>query len=108
MQNSKKRYETITTRLQQAAPQISPETARSLLAAPYPTGLYAHYYEEYFGTLHTMLFDATALTVEVCFGSPQVNPWHPFNLRHPGASDAYTVMLPLERTTPEFWERIAL
>jgi predicted choloylglycine hydrolase len=108
MNHSQNRYHTITARLQQAAPQISPETVRGILSDLYPTGLCAYYYEEFFGTLHSIIFDATAVTAEVCFGSPHVNPWYQFDLRHPGASGPYTATLPLEHAEPEFWERTAL
>ena len=100
------RDNTITARLQQASPQITPETVRGILSDLYPNGLCAHYYEDFFGTLHAIIFDATTVTAEVCFGSPHVNTWHRFDLRQPGTPGPYPAMLPIEHPFPDFWERI--
>lgn len=108
MRHSKTRYDTITSRLRQAAPNITPETMRSLLSEPYPAGLCAHYYEEYFGTLHSMILDVTTGVAEVCFGSPHVNIWRTFDPLHPAASGEFAVTLPIEHPTPDFWERLPL
>ncbi len=108
MRHSDVRYNTITARLQQSAPQITPDIVRGILSDPYPEGLCAHYYDEYFGTLHSIIFDATAVTAEVCFGSPYENAWHTFDLRQPGTSSEYQVTLPIEHPAPDFWERISL
>jgi predicted choloylglycine hydrolase len=108
MNHSRVRYNAISTRLQQAAPRITPEIVHAILSDPYPDGLCVHYYEDFFGTLHSIIFDATALTAEVCFGSPHVNTRHRFDLHQPGAPDSYPATLPLDRATPEFWERIPL
>jgi predicted choloylglycine hydrolase len=108
MRHSDVRYSTLTARLQQAAPQITPETVRGILSDPYPDGLCAHYYDEYFGTLHSMIFDVTAVSAEICFGSPHVNAWHTVDLRQPGTAAEYQVTLPIEHPTPDFWERIPI
>ena len=108
MKHSSVRYDAIRARLQQATPHIGLETVRELLSDPYPDGLCAHYYEEFFGTLHSIVFDVTAGTAEVCFGSPCVNPWHHFAMEHSAANEPYTVTLPIEHPSPDFWERIPL
>jgi predicted choloylglycine hydrolase len=108
MKHSSVRYDAIAERLQHAAPHVTAETARELLSTPYPSGLCTHYYEEFFGTLHSIVFDVTAGMAEVCFGSPQTNAWHRFDLGQAAEAGSYTVRLPIEHPTPEFWERIPL
>lgn len=46
MKHSDVRYNTITDRLKQAAPQITPDTMRGILSAPYPNGRHSafHYF----------------------------------------------------------------
>lgn len=58
--------------------RISKEDMKHLLSAPYPEGLCCHYYKEFFGTLRSMVFDVTDKTIEMTFGSPQVNTWQTF------------------------------
>jgi predicted choloylglycine hydrolase len=108
MRHSDVRYNAITARLQQAAPQIMPDTMRGILSELYPHGVCAHYYDEFFGTLHSIIFDATVVTAEVCFGSPHVNGWHTFDLRQPGTAGEYRATLPIEHPTPDFWERLPI
>jgi predicted choloylglycine hydrolase len=108
MNNSKIRYETICSRLKETAPQVTSKQIRRILSDPYPDGLCANYYEEGFGTLHAIIFDTTDITAKVCFGTPQLNPWHQFDLRHPGASGIYPATLLMEHADKNFWGRIAL
>ncbi len=35
-----------------------------------------HNYEEWFGTLHSVLFDLHDRTMKICFGSPLLNDWY--------------------------------
>ncbi len=89
-------------------PAISIDTLRGLLSAPVPEGLCCHYYNEWFGTLWSMLFDVTEGAVEVCFGSPAANAWHKFGLDDPQGLREYTVSLPIEKCTdPKFFAREA-
>ena len=104
MAHSRIRYDAIRTRLGESTPQITTEVVRALLSDPYPDGLCAHYYEESFGTLHSIIFDATAVKAEVCFGAPSCNAWHPFDVSCPETSGAYEATLPLAHASPDFWQ----
>lgn len=103
MANSPVRLARMQTVLAEHAPHIDIETLQALLSAPYPEGLCAHYYDEFFGTVHSMIFDLTAGEVEVCFGSPQANGWHSFNFDSSTPAVQFPVTLPLEQAPRSFW-----
>ncbi|OJE38235.1 choloylglycine hydrolase [Bacillus tropicus] len=55
---------------------VSLESLKGLVEKEYPTGLTVHNYEEWFGTLHSVLFDLHNRTMNICFGSPLLNDWY--------------------------------
>lgn len=73
--NSKKRCEVIDAALKNAQPRVDADVLRRLLSKEVYEGVSGHYYTDYFGTLFSMIFDLTDLTVDVCFGSPTHNDW---------------------------------
>lgn len=93
------RYQKIASVLKNPTAKISKERLRQLLTEPIPEGLSCHYYDAYFGTLWSIIFDLTAGNVEVCFGSPVVNDWHSFDLTGPAGVTIYPASFPLE--TPD-------
>ncbi len=50
--------------------KVSIESLKKLVEEEYPAGLTVHNYEEWFGTLHSVLLDLHDRTVKICFGSP--------------------------------------
>jgi len=106
MRNSRVRYQAIQSCLEDAAPQITHEAIKDLLSSPYPEGLCCHYYEEYFGTLRSILFDLTSGQLELCFGSPRANSWHTVTLAEIQPAQ-FTIKLPQEHADPSLWEQIA-
>lgn len=103
MNNSAVRAARIASTLAAHAPRITPENLRGLLTEHYPDGLCCHYYDGYFGTLRSMLFDLTRAEVQVCFGSPQANPWHTFRLDGMPPFAAFEASLPKEIVPPDFY-----
>lgn len=100
------RHRRIGQALSAAAPAIEREMLRGLLTATVPDGLCCHYYRDWFGTLWSMIFDATAGKVEVCFGPPTANGWYIFGLDDPKGVIQYPVVLPDEACTdPQFFSR---
>jgi hypothetical protein len=70
LKNSKKRFELISTTLSHVALQISKEEIRNPQSKEMYDGLCRHYYRDYFGTLFSIIYDLTALKVDICFGAP--------------------------------------
>ncbi|PGU42164.1 C45 family autoproteolytic acyltransferase/hydolase [Bacillus cereus] len=56
--------------------QVSMESLKGLVEKEYPNGLTVHNYEEWFGTLHSVLFDLHNRTMNICLGSPLLNDWY--------------------------------
>jgi hypothetical protein len=98
LKNSKKRYELIGSVLSKAQPRIGKETLRGLLGKEIYDGLCGHYYNDYFGTLFSVIYDLTDLKAYVCFGASTRNPWQkPFTLGDPSGTNHYTATLPNKR-----------
>jgi hypothetical protein len=105
---SVQRHRTITARLQEAVPRVDKETVRGILSTPAPEGVCMHHYSSGLGTLWSMVFDATAGTVEICFGAPSSarNGWRRFGLGDAAGRTTYTAHLPDAPAPEGFWEKL--
>lgn len=79
---------------------------KRLFGTEYPAGLACHAYDEFFGTLQSMVFNLEERAVDVCFGSPVHNRWHrfDFNIQEPFA--VYPVQMERKSYGPQFWEMV--
>lgn len=102
MNHSSVRLATINQFLKGKAGKITLDNMKGLLATPYPEGPCAHFYIEWFGTLHSCVFDVTEGFGEVTFGSPAVNPWRRVDFANP-VPGMFDSLLPNMHTTPDFW-----
>ncbi|GAB6430287.1 C45 family autoproteolytic acyltransferase/hydolase [Bacillus luti] len=75
LEQSTKRYHILHKHIKRNE-QVSMESLKGLVEREYPTGLTVHNYEEWFGTLHSVLFDLHNCTMNICFGSPLLNDWY--------------------------------
>ena len=101
--NSQTRYDAIQARL--SGPQkVSKQAIKSLLSDEYPNGLACHFYEEWFGTLRSMIFDPQAGEIDMCFGSPVEGAWYRIGFDTPMAS--YPIQLPLKKMPQGFMATI--
>ncbi|WP_349948672.1 hypothetical protein ABFV83_09735 [Lacrimispora sp. BS-2] len=73
------------------------------LSTPYPDGLCCHYYDEFFGTLRSMIFDVTEKNIEITFGSPKINKWNTFLVGALNEKEI-KVMLPQEKAGKDFYK----
>ena len=83
--------------------KVSKSALKQLLSLSYPNGLCCHYYEEFFGTLRSMIFDVTEQTIEMTFGSPQANHWQLFSVK-PLEEKELSVLLPQEKANTDFYK----
>jgi predicted choloylglycine hydrolase len=102
MNHSATRLNTVNRFLKENEGKITLESMKGLLGTPYPQGPCAHFYSEWFGTLHSCVFDVTEGFGEVTFGSPAANPWHRVDLNDPKPG-VFDSILPDTHTTPDFW-----
>ncbi|MBA4384389.1 MAG: acyl-CoA--6-aminopenicillanic acid acyltransferase [Anaerolinea sp.] len=97
--NSQTRFDTIQSRLGDKQ-KVSKQDIKSLLSDEYPMGLACHFYEEWFGTLRSMIFDPQVGEVDMCFGSPVGGAWYRIGFDTPMGS--YPIQLPLKKMPPDF------
>lgn len=102
MQNSRIRQQLLESVLQ-GKERLEKADLLHLLNNEYPKGLSTHYYQEYFGTLRSMLFDVTEKTLEVCYGSPLHNNWHTLSVGGKLAFPDIEVFLPQGEIPANFW-----
>jgi predicted choloylglycine hydrolase len=93
--HSKIRDKIIANMLHMNSPNISKENVRELFATLHPEGLCNHFYEDTFGTLWSMIFDVTELSVDVCFSAPTHNEYRNFKLDDPMGVSEYPVVFPI-------------
>jgi predicted choloylglycine hydrolase len=106
MNHSANRLNTINRFLEANTGKVTMDEMKRLLATPYPEGPCAHFYSEWFGTLHSCVFDVTEGYGEVTFGSPAANPWHRVDLKDPKPGE-FDSILPDIHTTPDFWAPVS-
>ncbi|WP_130805386.1 C45 family autoproteolytic acyltransferase/hydolase [Senegalia massiliensis] len=70
--NSKHRYNTLKNYMFQHD-FIDIEEFKTFFHGKYPNGLSVHYYEQFFGTLRSVIFNLTDRSLEFCYGSPCYN-----------------------------------
>lgn len=100
MENSIHRYELITGALS-SKDKLKKEDLKGILSKKYPEGLCSHYYDQFFGTLRSIVFDVTDGTAEICFGSPALNGWHTFRIEDEVKQNIYPVKLEKEQADPD-------
>jgi predicted choloylglycine hydrolase len=94
IRHSKIRDKIISNMLQMNSPKISKENVHELFATRHPEGLCNHVYDDGFGTLWSMIFDVTDLSVDVCFSAPTHNKYKTFNLDDPVGVTEHPVIFP--------------
>lgn len=79
MENSLCRYECIKNYMDKSN-QLTAKDLKELLLLEYPNGLCCHWYDEFFGTIKSMVFDVTLGTVDICWGGIAANGWKKYYL----------------------------
>jgi predicted choloylglycine hydrolase len=103
MRNSLNRLALMRTLVDRSEGAVGVDDLRGLLTSEYPRGLCAHFYREWFGTLHSLVFDLNALEAWICLGSPAVNEWRRFTFSYDQQSAVYPVRLPQADGFEAFW-----
>lgn len=86
--------------------KITRDEVKSLLGSVYPQGLCCHYYDQFFGTLRSMIFDLNDGTLEICFGPADINDWHEFSLDKTCEQTEFPVKIIREQAGEGFFELI--
>lgn len=105
LKNSLVRYELINKTLSNKE-KLSQDDIIKLLSTKYPKGLCYHFYDEFFGTLRSAIFDVTLGEVKLCFGAPDINDWYKFSFDNEVEWDVYPVRIEKETFGKELFETI--
>lgn len=70
---------------------INTKDLKTLLLSKYPEGLCCNWYDDFFGTVKSMIFDVTLGTVEICWGGLEKNGWKTYSLVNDIISENFTV-----------------
>lgn len=95
--HSRIRESLITKWYEAKAQKISKQDIRNLFATEHPAGLCNHLYNEYFGTLWSVIFDLTQNSIDVCFSAPTHNKYHSFGLNDPAGVMEYEAIVPVKQ-----------
>jgi len=92
--HSTRRYDILTSWLQENRGQITVDAFKAFLDRDWATGVSSYSPEYQAGTLWSMVFDVTAGTVDIRFGPPPYNEWHSFTLGGPVGVREYMAEFP--------------
>ena len=79
MKNSIQRYKCLEKWVTQT-PLIDEPEIKELLLTPYPNGLMLPFYDDYFGTIKSIVFNLSLGKIDICWGGLEENKWHSFNI----------------------------
>ena len=97
LRHSKHRSSIIQSMLQKKAPQVKKDDIRNLLSSHHPDGLCNHFYNDYFGTTWSMIFDITEGSVDVSFSAPTHNEYKTFGLDDLRGIFQYPAIVPITK-----------
>lgn len=100
------RYKAIKSTIESQLPNVKKEDLRKILSTGMPDGVCCHHYADGMGTLWSMIFDPMDKSIDICFGSPKVNPWRTFYLNGHAGIETYSSLLPDEPIDIDFWNAI--
>jgi len=101
---SEKRFNLIKLMMTQKE-KISKDDLSQLMATPYPNGLAMQNYQEFFGTVYSVLFDINQKSMNFSFGSPAFNSVHELKVGEDYGQKLFELNLSNESYGPTFWER---
>lgn len=95
MENSVIRYKFIESYMGKAD-KLKEEDLKELLLSMYPMGLCCHWYEEFFGTIRSVVFDVTLGKVDICWGGGAENGWKTYTLDADMKTEKFMVSVNVE------------
>lgn len=99
------RYIAMELRINNGIPYVDKNILKDIQSDLIPLGTCCHNYSSRFGTLWSVVYDLTDINMEVCFGSPNVNEWHRFDLKSSSGKTKYIGILPEDNKKP-IWKKI--
>jgi hypothetical protein len=87
-------------------PKIAVDAIKSLLLSPYPDGLSCPYYEDYFGTIKSVIMDLQTRSYQICWGGNPQNDWQEYGFEQPAANASKEITIFSKPAERHFFEQI--
>ncbi len=95
--HSKIREAIINKSIEQHSPKMTKQNVQDLFATLHPDGLCNHFYNDGFGTLWSMIFNVTEISVDICCGAPTHNAYHTYRLDDPIGVTPIPTIIPITK-----------
>lgn len=88
--------------------QFTESEIKQFMLQKYPDGMSAYYYEDWFGTVRTVLMDPEELRYSICWFGLEKNGWEDFRVMDPINDYAEEKAVMKERAMPDMFEMISI
>lgn len=99
------RYMAMELRINDDIPNVDKNIIKGIQSDFMPLGTCTHHYGSRFGTLWSVIYDVTDISLEACFGSPKANDWYKFDFKSPVDKADYLAILPNTDKKPT-WKKL--
>lgn len=103
MQNSIVRYNQLE-KFAQSHAVLNEADIRSFFLKKYPEGMSAYYYEDYFGTIKSVVMDTAECSYNICWFGQKENGWEEYKVTETIEERVEDKLLVKERAEKEFFE----
>lgn len=103
MKNSIIRYRCLEQWIAQNSHIDEPEI-KELLLTPYPNGLMLPFYDDYFGTIKSIVFNLTLGKIDICWCGLEENKWYSFFIDGDFENGAYLQNIKKQPITQDFFK----
>ena len=113
MKNSLVRYKK-TDEFLGGGQKIKVENLKNFLLKDYPEGLNCSYFDEFFGTIKSVVMDLDDLTFSICWGGNSQNGWDDYSIKIHGDDEIFKIIdskeieLQGKVASKEFFARVSL
>ncbi|MFA9464971.1 MAG: C45 family autoproteolytic acyltransferase/hydrolase [Velocimicrobium sp.] len=107
MRNSVVRYEKIV-QFANEHEKFKEQEIREFLLKQYPEGMTAYYYDEWFGTIKSVVMDAVERRFSICWFGQEANGWEDYIVTQSIENQTLEKQVVRESASPDFFEWISL
>ncbi|NLL77239.1 MAG: linear amide C-N hydrolase [Clostridiales bacterium] len=83
--------------------QVNEDNLKELLLTPYPNGLMLKYYDDFFGTIKSLIFNLDLGRVNICWGGLNENNWQSFSFSEKFSPMSLEQQIKKDNTPPDFF-----
>ncbi|MDK2808484.1 MAG: hypothetical protein PWP24_1219 [Clostridiales bacterium] len=86
----------------------SEDEVKELFLAAYPKGMSVNYYDEWFGTIKTVVLDTTDMSYQICWLGQKENGWERYDFTNKQTEQTITKQYQREKADPDFFSQVKL